>query len=101
MYLGLEITAKRLNRPSPEFFTDEMYKRMGHFTLSTSTLSTDTVVFGGFGPVVDDGFGIGYNVSTKQLGAVICSNKVLAYLILFCVIMNGCVLERKECKKVL
>ena len=50
---------------------------MGHFTISTSTLSTDTIVFGGFGPVVDDGLGIGYNVSSKLLGAVVTSKKVI------------------------
>lgn len=48
--------------------------------LSTSTLSTDTIVFGGFGPVEEDGFGIGYNVTSEYLGAVITSNKVLGVI---------------------
>lgn len=73
--LGLKITAQRLSQPTPDFFQDPGYTRMGHFVLSTSTLSTDTIVFGGFGPVVQDGFGIGYNVVPNKLGAVISSNK--------------------------
>ncbi|EGT50231.1 CBN-CPT-2 protein [Caenorhabditis brenneri] len=73
--LGLKITAQRLSQPIPDFFHDPGYTRMGHFVLSTSTLSTETIVFGGFGPVVPDGFGIGYNVVASKLGAVISSNK--------------------------
>ncbi|CAB3409899.1 unnamed protein product [Caenorhabditis bovis] len=73
--LGLKITAQRQGKGLPEFFNDAGYNRMGHFVLSTSTLSTETIVFGGFGPVVKDGFGIGYNVVASKLGAVISSNK--------------------------
>jgi carnitine O-palmitoyltransferase 2 len=50
---------------------------MGNFVISTSTLTTETIVFGGFGPVVQDGFGIGYNVVASKLGAVISAYKVL------------------------
>jgi len=73
--LGLKITAERLNRPIPAFFTDKSYERMGHFVLSTSSLSSDTIVFGGFGPVAEDGFGIGYNISDARFGAVVTSYK--------------------------
>ncbi|CAD6197135.1 unnamed protein product [Caenorhabditis auriculariae] len=73
--LGLKITAQRQGKDLPQFFEDDGYKRMGQFVLSTSTLSTETIVFGGFGPVVKDGFGIGYNVVASKLGAVISSNK--------------------------
>uniref|UniRef100_A0A915ETU4 Choline/carnitine acyltransferase domain-containing protein n=1 Tax=Ditylenchus dipsaci TaxID=166011 RepID=A0A915ETU4_9BILA len=73
--LGLKITAKRLNRPLPTFLQDKTYEKMNNFVLSTSTLSTDTIVFGGFGPVVPDGFGIGYNVVGSKLGAVVSSYK--------------------------
>lgn len=74
--LGLKITAERAGKTIPAFFEDPGYKRMSHFVLSTSTLGTETIVFGGFGPVVIDGFGIGYNVVSTMLGAVISSNKV-------------------------
>ncbi|KIH44637.1 hypothetical protein ANCDUO_25337, partial [Ancylostoma duodenale] len=73
--LGLKITAERLGKETPALFEDPGFVRMGNFVLSTSTLSTNTIVFGGFGPVVDDGFGIGYNVSSSRLGAVITSHK--------------------------
>lgn len=74
--LGLKITAERLNRPLPAIFQSEVYKYMSQFVLSTSTLTTETIVFGGFGPVVKDGFGIGYNVVGSKLGAVISGHKV-------------------------
>ncbi|VDO79143.1 unnamed protein product [Haemonchus placei] len=73
--LGLKISAERVGMKMPALFNDPGYLRMGHFVLSTSTLSTNTIVFGGFGPVVEDGFGIGYNVSSSRLGAVISSQK--------------------------
>ncbi|KAI6197967.1 Carnitine O-palmitoyltransferase 2, mitochondrial [Aphelenchoides besseyi] len=69
--LGLKITAERQNRPLPSLFTSAVYKRMSEFVVSTSTLTTETIVFGGFAPVVRDGFGIGYNVVGSKLGAVI------------------------------
>jgi len=74
-FFGLKIAAQRLGRPIPQIFEESTFQRMNHFVLSTSTLSTDTIVFGGFGPVVEDGFGIGYNVTSKYLGAVVTSNK--------------------------
>jgi carnitine O-palmitoyltransferase 2 len=74
---GLNYTAKRLGRPQNALFTHPVYKRMGHFVLSTSTLSTDTIYFGGFGPVVPDGFGVGYNVTDQKLGAAITAYKVV------------------------
>ncbi|CAI4227131.1 unnamed protein product [Auanema sp. JU1783] len=73
--LGLKISAQRLGKDLPAFYNDAGYNRMGHFVLSTSTLSTETIVFGGFGPVVGDGFGVGYNVVASKLGAVISSHK--------------------------
>jgi len=71
--LGLKITAGRMGHRLPQLFNDKTFLRMNKFVLSTSTLSTDTIVFGGFGPVVPDGFGIGYNVVASKLGAVVSS----------------------------
>ncbi|KAJ1363183.1 hypothetical protein KIN20_022990 [Parelaphostrongylus tenuis] len=73
--LGLKITANRLGKPTPLLFEDPGFLRMEHFVLSTSTLSTNTIILGGFGPVVEDGLGIGYNVSSSRMGAVISSHK--------------------------
>ncbi|KAI1715476.1 choline/Carnitine o-acyltransferase domain-containing protein [Ditylenchus destructor] len=87
--LGLKITAERLKQPIPEFFENEVYKRMGNFVLSTSTLSTETIIFGGFGPVVPDGFGIGYNVVDSKVGAVVSSYKDKRDAQKFCESLSG------------
>lgn len=57
--MGLRVTAERLGEPTPALFTDPTYAHANHFVLSTSTLSTNTIMLGGFGPVVSDGFGVG------------------------------------------
>ena len=46
-----------------DLFMDASYHHMNHIVLSTSTLSADSVLIGGFAPVTSDGYGIGYNVS--------------------------------------
>ena len=48
-----------LQMKTPELYLDPVYQEANHYILSTSTLSTSTIMLGGFGPVVDDGFGIG------------------------------------------
>lgn len=42
--------------------------QINHNILSTSTLSSPAVNMGGFGPVVPDGFGIGYGVHDDWIG---------------------------------
>ncbi|CAD5225660.1 unnamed protein product [Bursaphelenchus xylophilus] len=73
--LGLKITAERNNLPIPQFFNSDVYKYMNSFEVSTSTLSTEAIVFGGFGAVVRNGYGIGYNVGKTKLGAVVSTFK--------------------------
>uniref|UniRef100_A0AC34QCC7 Choline/carnitine acyltransferase domain-containing protein n=1 Tax=Panagrolaimus sp. JU765 TaxID=591449 RepID=A0AC34QCC7_9BILA len=73
--LGLKMTAERLGQKIPELYQNKTFNYMNQFVLSTSTLSTPTIVFGGFGPVVPNGFGIGYNVAGSKMGAVISSYK--------------------------
>lgn len=43
----------------PAIFQDSAYDALNHNILSTSTLSSLDIMFGGFGPVVLDGYGIG------------------------------------------
>jgi carnitine O-palmitoyltransferase 2 len=43
----------------PSIFKDPAYAAINHNILSTSTLSSDIVMAGAFGPVVKDGLGIG------------------------------------------
>lgn len=45
-----------------------MYAHMNHIILSTSTLSSDAVLIGGFAPVTPDGYGVGYGIEDSQLG---------------------------------
>eukprot|EP00162_Nutomonas_longa_P006293 comp16869_c0_seq1/m.27530 comp16869_c0_seq1/g.27530 ORF comp16869_c0_seq1/g.27530 comp16869_c0_seq1/m.27530 type:complete len:659 (+) comp16869_c0_seq1:3-1979(+) len=57
----------------PDIFLDPIYARMGHNILSTSTLQVPILSGGGFGPVVADGFGIGYMVRDNDFGFVVSS----------------------------
>ncbi|KAL7288765.1 hypothetical protein TKK_0016745 [Trichogramma kaykai] len=56
-----------------DLFHDSAYETINHNILSTSTLSSPVVIAGGFGPVVEDGFGIGYMIQDKKLGVVVTS----------------------------
>ena len=44
---------------------------MNHFRMSTSTLNSPHVESGGFGPVVDDGYALGYMVYDDYIGVVV------------------------------
>uniref|UniRef100_A0A8C5PGZ5 Carnitine palmitoyltransferase 2 n=1 Tax=Leptobrachium leishanense TaxID=445787 RepID=A0A8C5PGZ5_9ANUR len=52
----------------PEFYQDPAYTRINHNILSTSTLTSPAVQFGGFAPVVADGFGVGYGMHDDWMG---------------------------------
>ena len=43
----------------PDLYTDPAYSKINHIILSTSTLPSAAIRFGGFAPVVRDGFGVG------------------------------------------
>lgn len=51
-----------------QIFKDPSYQHLNHIVLSTSTLSAEHVLIGGFAPVTPDGYGIGYNVSSNHIG---------------------------------
>ncbi|XP_020279470.1 carnitine O-palmitoyltransferase 2, mitochondrial [Pseudomyrmex gracilis] len=57
----------------PAIFRDSAYEVLNRNVLSTSTLSSPVVTAGGFGPVIPDGYGIGYMIQDKSLGAVVTS----------------------------
>ncbi|KAH0541037.1 carnitine O-palmitoyltransferase 2, mitochondrial isoform X1 [Cotesia glomerata] len=57
----------------PLLFKDPAYEKLNHNILSTSTLSSPEVMAGGFGPVVEDGYGIGYMIQDHKLGSVVTS----------------------------
>ncbi|XP_054005673.1 carnitine O-palmitoyltransferase 2, mitochondrial [Hylaeus anthracinus] len=59
--------------PKPAIFEDPAYDNINHNILSTSTLSSPAVIAGGFGPVVNNGYGIGYMIQDKRLGSIVTS----------------------------
>ncbi|XP_066472548.1 carnitine O-palmitoyltransferase 2, mitochondrial-like [Tiliqua scincoides] len=52
----------------PDIYTDPAYEKINHIIISTSTLNSPAIHCGGFGPVVSDGFGLGYNVFDDWIG---------------------------------
>ncbi|EDW19649.1 carnitine O-palmitoyltransferase 2, mitochondrial [Drosophila mojavensis] len=72
---ALRHTAQLEGLPQPVLFETEAYKRINYNIISTSTLGTDTVVAGSFGPVVKDGFGVGYSIQNDFAGAIVTSYK--------------------------
>lgn len=58
---ALKLIANNINEKRTEIFDDPSYHNLNYHVLSTSTLSSPSVWAGGFGPVVTDGYGIGYN----------------------------------------
>ncbi|OWR54649.1 Carnitine O-palmitoyltransferase 2 [Danaus plexippus plexippus] len=67
--------AEENHMPRPEIFDSYEYKYLNKSILSTSTLSSPSVLAGGFGPVVKEGFGIGYSAFADKLGAAVASYK--------------------------
>lgn len=57
--LALYKIAEQKSGKLPSLFADPHYKLINHIILSTSTLSSADYEFGGFAPVVPNGFGIG------------------------------------------
>ena len=54
-------------------YNDKSYQTINHTILSTSTVASKHIAAGGFGPVVNDGFGIGYLIDDDQCGLLVTS----------------------------
>jgi hypothetical protein len=52
--------AEKNGIPTPDFFSSAAYKKLNQTVLSTSNCGNPSLRLFGFGPVVQDGFGIGY-----------------------------------------
>lgn len=65
---ALRDLATREQLPPLPIFEDPSYQSLNHIILSTSTLSADAVLIGGFAPVTPDGYGIGYSVQDDWMG---------------------------------
>ncbi|XP_011150518.1 carnitine O-palmitoyltransferase 2, mitochondrial isoform X2 [Harpegnathos saltator] len=68
---ALKKISEKSNYNMSAIFHDPAYHAINYNILSTSTLSSPDVLAGGFGPVVPDGYGIGYMIQEKRLGAVV------------------------------
>ncbi|XP_033210591.1 choline O-acetyltransferase [Belonocnema kinseyi] len=60
--MGLRYAATEAGEEIPDIFTDEAFKRVNHFALSTSQITTKNGAIAGYGPVVPDGYGCAYNL---------------------------------------
>lgn len=84
-------------KQSVSLFEDVAYKRVNHNILSTSTLVSPAVANGGFGPVVENGFGVGYATTDDQIGFMVSSWKPAAEHSRFLKELRRALLEFKEC----
>ena len=65
--LGLKLIALENNIELPDLYKDVSFKKLSHFYISSSQVSskTDAVTF--YGPLVNDGYGCCYNITEKKL----------------------------------
>ena len=63
---ALKYEAQKNGLKLPAIYEDVSYKRLSEIILSTSTLSSPTINGGGFGPVGDRCYGIGYTTGTLR-----------------------------------
>ncbi|KAF5300377.1 hypothetical protein FQR65_LT00998 [Abscondita terminalis] len=64
---------KLLASDTIDLYEDPAYKFINYNIISTSTLSSSVIGLGAFGPVVKDGFGIGYSIWDNNLGTLVTS----------------------------
>lgn len=62
---ALRLIANKIDKKHVDIFDDPSYANVNYNILSTSTLSSPSVWAGGFGPVVKDGYGIGFSYIYK------------------------------------
>lgn len=72
---ALKCIAQRSGRPLPNFFTSHAWKAMNHTVLSTSNCGNPALRLFGFGPVVPDGFGIGYIIKDDGVSFSVSSKR--------------------------
>ncbi|KAI9480352.1 MAG: acyltransferase ChoActase/COT/CPT [Benjaminiella poitrasii] len=62
-----------VNKKKPKIFTDAGWKTLNHTVISTSNCGNPALRLFGFGPVVGDGFGIGYIIKEDGIAFVASS----------------------------
>jgi carnitine O-acetyltransferase len=73
--LGLRCMIKPVEQEKATMFADPAYIKTMYFKLSTSNMSPGTYFYGGFGPVVPEGYGINYAIGKDDLKFSISSKK--------------------------
>uniref|UniRef100_A0A7S1Q6F5 Choline/carnitine acyltransferase domain-containing protein n=1 Tax=Neobodo designis TaxID=312471 RepID=A0A7S1Q6F5_NEODS len=71
--LGLRRMCVEHNIDPPRLFTDPNFARSCHWILSTSHCGSPALCLFGFGPVVSDGFGLGYMIKNDSISCCVTS----------------------------
>jgi carnitine O-acetyltransferase len=80
LLFALKCIAMRINDGTvPPFFQSEAWKTLNHTVLSTSNCGNPALRLFGFGPVVPDGFGIGYIIKDNAISYSVCSKRRQTY----------------------
>jgi carnitine O-acetyltransferase len=72
---ALKCIAERRELPIPPFFNSEPWKMLNHTVLSTSNCGNPSLRLFGFGPVVSDGYGIGYIIKDRSISYSVSSKR--------------------------
>eukprot|EP00545_Synedropsis_sp_CCMP1620_P007009 CAMPEP_0119009176 /NCGR_PEP_ID=MMETSP1176-20130426/4189_1 /TAXON_ID=265551 /ORGANISM="Synedropsis recta cf, Strain CCMP1620" /LENGTH=738 /DNA_ID=CAMNT_0006961637 /DNA_START=21 /DNA_END=2237 /DNA_ORIENTATION=+ len=70
---ALKCIAERNKMPLPKFFQSKPWSTLNHTILSTSNCGNPALRMFGFGPVVADGFGVGYIIKDDALSYSVSS----------------------------
>lgn len=73
--LGLRCMVQKGEEDKPSMFKDPAFIKSMYFKLSTSNMSPGDTFYGGFGPVVPEGYGINYAIGKDTLKFSISSKK--------------------------
>lgn len=71
--LGLRMVCAEAGLPKPDLFLDSALTKSCHWTLSTSHCGSSNLRMFGFGPVVNDGFGLGYMIHNENVNVCVTS----------------------------
>jgi len=71
--LGLKLIAIEKGDELHPIYLDPIFSQSSHWNLSTSQLKLDKINYTGFGPVVEDGYGVCYSLRKTHIRASIAS----------------------------
>lgn len=70
---ALKCIAQKRGDPTPALFNSDAWKTLNHTILSTSNCGNPSLRLFGFGPVVADGFGVGYIIKDYGISYAVAS----------------------------